>query len=723
MAAGAGAATLAWQPSALGGLAEHRRGLAGPWRVRGRLTASPEPTGEGALLRVAVTEARVDGRWRRLGGRVEVAVAEGLPAATAVTESATIEAFLALRADEPPANPGIPRRDRLRVRGMDLRSRLKSFRQIRVRVPAGPLGTLRAAIRDAVRGAVDRHVRAAAPARALLLGERLPLSDRLRVILARSGLIHLFAISGLHVGMTAVALAGVTRLFGASPRGAASAAMAGAVAVGALVAPAASVRRATVMASALLVGRILGRRHDTATALAAAALALTWLEPAAVHDPGLQLSAAATAGLVLGLGGRAGTAALPPSRRLLRAATEILRASCAAQLAVAPLLALHGREIASAGLLLNLAAIPLLALALASLSATVLLTFLHPPGADAAGAVASALLDALFGLAGAGARLPTTMLPSMTPSLAALWWLGAAPALRGRAGLRAAGVGAVLLVAAVAARPLPSPGVPRLVALDVGQGDALLFEDGDTALLVDGGGYPGLDYDVGAHVVVPVLRSLGVDSLQAVALSHAHVDHGGGLGAVLEWLGTAELWTGSHPVNASLAARLRQTAGAAIRLAPRGPPRALSGSCLVTSLTPDPVRLLAGARQVDNDASLVLAVACGRRGVLLTGDAGTGAEEDWARELGPLRGGVLKVGHHGSTTSTSEALLDALRPRHAVVSVGRGNVYGLPRDEVLDRLRGRGIAVYRTDRDGAVTVALGGRVRVRGERWVAGRGR
>ncbi|HJO04053.1 MAG TPA: hypothetical protein QGG47_08770 [Acidobacteriota bacterium] len=124
---------------------------------------------------------------------------------------------------------------------------------------------------------------------------------------------------------------------------------------------------------------------------------------------------------------------------------------------------------------------------------------------------------------------------------------------------------------------------------------------------------------------------------------------------------------------------------------------------------------------MNNEASLVLAATCGTKTILLTGDAGATAEQHW--DLTRVPGAVLKVGHHGSASATSDQLLRRLLPRHAIVSVGATNPWSLPRSIVLERLRALGTAVYRTDRDGALTFELGRRVRVRGERWRSGDGR
>ena len=146
------------------------------------------------------------------------------------------------------------------------------------------------------------------------------------------------------------------------------------------------------------------------------------------------------------------------------------------------------------------------------------------------------------------------------------------------------------------------------------------------------------------------------------------------------------------------------------------------GDCTWRVLHPSGRWLESGGAPVSNNGSLVLALACGGRQILLTGDTERAAESDYVGSSGELRSTVLKSPHHGSSTSSTDLLLDAIEPRHAVISVGWRNRFGLPSSEVLGRYRNRQIAVYRTDRDGALTIDAGSRIRVRAERWSAGRG-
>lgn len=716
------AARVAARPAPLLALADQPGGLAGPWRLIGRLVREPEPTDTGSRLLLDVSRVRRASRsgrpvWVDRAGRVEITVAGGPgPAATQRTllPGARVEAFLSLRRDRPPANPGLPRHDRLKPRGVDLRASLKSPVQLRVLAPASPGGRALAAVRARLRAAIDaiyapRHRPLVA---ALLLGERARVPDRTTVTMAGAGLAHLLSISGLHVGLIAASAIGAARLAGASPRLAAALGVAAAVALALVVAPRPPVQRAAIMAGALLGGRALDRRGTASESLAMAVGLLVWHWPPILHDAGFQLSAGATAGLVaLAPGTAAGAAG-----RL----AGWVGAPVAAQAAIAPLLAARAGSVPIAGLLLNPLAVPLLGLLLPGLLAAV---FLQAAGATALAAPLAGLgargLDTMVALAADGYPRAVLALPGLGVASVLLWWTGLGW-LAWATRYRLAGI--LLLAGAAVHAAGPTDRGPRLVALDVGQGDALVLQAPEGAVLVDGGGYSGIDWDIGAHLVVPALRALGVRRLDVVALSHPHADHAGGLPAVIDALPTAELWLGATPPGQPLVEQLLQAAArrGTRALVPTAP--ANRAGCSWRVMLPPPGILRRAVRRVDNEGSLVVATRCGGRGLLLTGDAGTEVEAAWLPRLTPGAGMILKVGHHGSRTATDAATLASLRPRIALVSVGSRNPFGLPRDEVLDRLRGAGVALYRTDRDGALTVTLGGRNTVRGERWAQGTG-
>jgi competence protein ComEC len=281
------------------------------------------------------------------------------------------------------------------------------------------------------------------------------------------------------------------------------------------------------------------------------------------------------------------------------------------------------------------------------------------------------------------------------------------------------GAWATLMLAALAAvmpRPVERPHGALLVeAIDVGQGDSLLVitPDGKT-LLVDGGGFGGgsrqaaQDFDIGEEVVSPALWARGIRHLDAVALSHAHSDHMGGLPAVLRNFHPDELWVGNNPRFDAYEALLDQAAALHIKVKSfRAGDGFEFGNAQVRVLAPFR-DYVPGDAPANND-SLVLHVANGATSVMLEGDAEAPIEEEMLAESG-LESTLLKVGHHGSVTSTRPEFFARVAPRWAVISCGLRNRYGHPREEVLEELQAARVQTFRTDIHGASCFVLDGKV-------------
>jgi competence protein ComEC len=264
---------------------------------------------------------------------------------------------------------------------------------------------------------------------------------------------------------------------------------------------------------------------------------------------------------------------------------------------------------------------------------------------------------------------------------------------------------------------LTVPGMLEVTAIDVGQGDSLLVvAPSGAAMLVDAGGPTGGPgqvnaqtaggFDVGEEVVAPYLWSRRLRRLDVIALTHEHSDHMGGIPAILAAFRPRELWVGVDVPSQAYAAMLAEASrlGVVIRHLHTGDRVAWHG---VDVATLEPESGYSNHGTPKNDDSLVLHLQFGRASVLLEGDAEANEEHAMLgeRHIQPVT--LLKVGHHGSATSSGEEFLTAAAPRAAVISVGRGNPFGHPRGEVVARLAAHGVRLYRTDMFGLTTFLLG----------------
>jgi competence protein ComEC len=426
----------------------------------------------------------------------------------------------------------------------------------------------------------------------------------------------------------------------------------------------------------------------------------------------------------------------PWTVRFLFRLVELFIVSCVVELAMALPMALYFHRITIFALPVNVFILPLLLVLMPAALLTLLALLVWPPAAVAPAMIAAVFLHLgiglvrLFGsLALGDFRIPG---PLLWQSLASCALLGAAIFLShlSRKNKDAASVGlppelrwarlaawASLLLAAVIAvlpRPVDHPRDALLMeAIDVGQGDSLLLitPDGKT-MLVDGGGFGGgpnqapQDYDIGEEVVSQVLWSRGIRRLDVVALSHAHSDHMGGLPAVLRNFHPAELWVGNNPRFGAYNALLDEAASLHVRVRSLRAGDAFAfGSTQVSVLAP--FRDYQPGPLPTNNDSLVLRIAYGATSVMLEGDAEAPIEQAMLGEP-DLSSTLLKVGHHGSNTSTRPEFLARVAPRWAVISCGLHNRYGHPRMEVLEELEAAKVRTFSTDINGAACFRLDG---------------
>lgn len=546
---------------------------------------------------------------------------------------------------------------------------------------------------------------------ALTLAHTRGLDPAVRDTFARSGTAHLLAISGFHVGVVAGLLLTLLRGAGVRPR------RAGVVAAGAawlyvalLGFPDAATRAALIL-SAVALSRARGRPPARWGALGSALLVLVALDPARLASPGFQLSFAGAAGLVGWARPVQAWLARQLPRRTPEEFTSAVAAGVAATVATLPIVAWHFERVALVGIPATLVATPLVVLALPGALVSLAAHAVHP--------AAGHFLAGGTGVALAGLAWVARILSA--PEWASVWvprgWVTAgiagmlltgwvAGSARGHARriVLAGGVSAGI-VAWPALVTLQGRGTVELLMVDVGQGDAIAVRTpAGRWVLVDAG--PPWRGDPGAAPLVRALRRRGVQRLEALVLTHPDLDHIGGATAVLASFPVLQIVDPAVPAGKTPYVALLEEAER------RGIP--WRGAGQVGRLAWDGVELtvlhplaggggLVGGDTESNDASVVMSLTFGDFDALLTGDAPAAVERHVLPGVSATLE-LLKVGHHGSRTSTAPELLAHARPRVALISVGRRNRFGHPATEVLARLDEHGVEVRRTDREGTLAV-------------------
>jgi competence protein ComEC len=726
--------------------------------VLARVARGPEWAGRGARLIVEIES--LDGAPAR--ATLALSVVSGWPD---FGPGERVAFAARLRAVRGTRNPGLPDPARaLRAAGIDVLAGVAAPSAVaRVAEPARG-GVRRAAFlaRRAMRAAIDRAVGGAAGGflKTAVLGDRRGVGDDVEEGFRAAGATHVLSVSGLHLAAVAALLFLLVRSLAAlvpglplyvDPR-----AVAAAVALPAigfftlLTGEAVATERSALMLAIGMGGLLLGRPVSAAPTIAAAALVLLVAGPLRLFDVSLQLSLASVAGIALLARRLARVVDGAPGRgrRRMRWALRWLgrfgAATLAATAATGPLVAHCFGEIALAAPLGNLALVPLVEM------------LVVPCGllGAAAGAVWEPLGRAPFAVAAAAARAALAVAAAFrghaplvtcrTPDgletaaltaagLLALW----AVAARGRArklALAGAVVAAAAGAASLLARDLARRHArdARVTFLDVGQGDAAVVEaPGGAVMVVDGGGAFDGAFDPGERIVEPFLRARGIARVDVVALSHPHPDHLNGLLRIVGRFEVGALWTSGDDGRNPDYRRLLEAARR------RGVPAPVPAPARLGPVTVEPLGPFvaadagAGAGAGErigpppglsvNDASLVLRVAFGGRAVLFAGDLEADGEGELAgrRAVGQrVAADVLKVPHHGSRTSSTPELVQAVAPDLAVISLGWRNRFHFPAPEVVARYEDAGARVLRTDRDGAVTVTIapGSAMRVACER-------
>lgn len=559
--------------------------------------------------------------------------------------------------------------------------------------------------------------------RALLTGDKSAMDEDIRSLYQENGIAHILAVSGLHLSILGLGVYELLRRFGRSKTASGLVAALLIVSYGILTGCSGSALRAVLMLLLRFLGAAVGRSYDMLTAMAAAALFLLWKEPFMLFSAGFQLSFLAV--LAIGL-----SHALPAPKHPLLAGLWL---SFYLQLLTLPVILFHYFRFPLYGIFLNLIVLPLMGCVIYSGVFGVGLFALSEKLATIAVGGGHWILRLYTLLCTRCATLPYSSLLLGRPSMhnillyyTALGFVTWALAERNKADHAALQRGQKHPVPPVCRLPLPCIVLPlilsmlglpakqpqglEITALDVGQGDGFILRNQGLVMSVDGGSTS--DQRLGENVLVPYLESQAIERIDLALITHCDADHYSGILYLLEEetkISIGELLLPRVAVQDARYDALRDAAAARdvrIRYFGQG-----------DSITLGEVEILgyypAGTAKLEaaNDHSIGMLLHAPDFQMLFTGDMDETCEQQmlaalWETNAGYPKIDVLKAGHHGSHTSSSEALLAALRPDYAILSYGVGNDYGHPHAETRERLERYGVQMLETGKMGEIRLTV-----------------
>ncbi|MFQ5900211.1 MAG: DNA internalization-related competence protein ComEC/Rec2 [Thermodesulfobacteriota bacterium] len=590
-------------------------------------------------------------------------------------------------------------------------------------------------MRERLRRFLDKEVQGPENAllKALLLGEKGEIPQDIREVFIRTGIAHILAISGLHIGIVALVsfwivyrflrlsewilltsnIKKLSLLISVIPI----------ILYGFIGGFSIPTQRAVVMALVFIFAILLDREKDIYNTVAVAALIILVFHPLSILDPSFQLSFAAVISIIYIVSwlrfkgeGDIEEALLLKRVRMKNWIQTLFFIPLAASIGTSPLIIFYFNRISILGFLANLLIVPIIGFIVVPLTLfSGFISFIYYPAAVPFIHISAAILSLAVKVAGFFSGIPYASMWVSTPSLLSigLYYTGVVSLLemkRRKGAVYVFATAASLFILYRFGGYLYERTEPNLeiAFISVGQGDSTLVEfPGGKTMLVDGGGIRSDNFDTGKRVIAPILWNKGINRIDYLVLTHPQADHLKGLVFIAENFGIGEFWWNGDKGELEEYGELMQILekkGIKTRVIHKDTP-----SLYIRGIKVEPLHPPFGEEGLGvNDLSLVLRLLYKRFSLLLAGDIEKEGEEALLKSGIDIRAVAVKVPHHGSTTSSTSRFIKGVDPDMAIISVGCGNPFGFPRKQVLDRYRRSGVEIYRTDMDGAVTIETDG---------------
>lgn len=564
---------------------------------------------------------------------------------------------------------------------------------------------------------LDRYFSAenASVLRTMLLGESGQTDREIKELYRRSGILHILAISGLHISLLGMGLYRILRKWYLPLQIAAPAVIAVMYSYGVMTNQSASAVRAVMMFAIHMAAIFLGRTYDSLTALACAAILILLDQPLYLQHSGFLFSFLAVA--AIGLLIPVMNDGLPVKTPWRKKSLEAFLAGICISAVTLPIYSLFYYQFPVPSLFLNLLIIPLTGILMLSGIMTMAAGAFWVPAGKVTSIAAAWILTIYEFLCRWSNQLPFSNLIMGKSQTWQIFLYGMILVFLVLFGKKFSwGIRYLMLSAGILVLVCRIPFGLTVAFLDVGQGDCMYIRSpSGEHFLIDGGSAD--RRRVGEYQIIPYLKSQGVSRLDAVFITHPDQDHCSALPELLAGMGEGGISIGAL-VLPDIAERgkkeayhgleeMAKEAGVVVQYMSRGQTWKKK-EMMLQCLHPDSGSLL----QEGNEYSTVLLLRYGAFSALFTGDMEGMGEEEWNRYGGDIGGEtgitVLKVAHHGSRNATGEEFLEKVSPAYAVISAGKGNVYGHPHAELLERLQGMDTEVYITSESGAVTVHTDG---------------